>query len=639
VSALKPKFYLTTPLYYTSGQPHIGHAYTSVLADTLARYKRLRGYDVCFLTGTDEHGLKVQKTAEAAGEDPQRFVDHLVDEFKALWKLLAVDYDVFIRTTAEQHKQAVARIFTRLYEQGDIYKSEYQGHYCTPCEAFWTDRQLKDGKCPDCGREVQWVTEESYFFRLSRYQDRLLRHIEEHPEFIQPASRRNEMVNNFLRSGLEDLCVSRTTFSWGVPVPFDPKHVAYVWIDALSGYISALGYTQTDDAQFQRYWPADVHLMGKEIVRFHSIIWPALLMALDLPLPKQVYGHGWWLFDSDKMSKSKGNVVDPVVLAERYGVDALRYYLLREISLGADGNFTNELFITRLNADLANDLGNLLSRTVSMIAQYFGGEIPAAAEPTEFDAALLELAGKTRAAVEAATDALQFNVALEAIMELIKRSNKYIDETTPWILARSTETRGQLATVLYHLADVLRLSATLLQPFLPSTSLRIWEQLGLEAADFAAWETAVPGLLPSGRRVRKGAPIFPRVDLAKELATLTPAPKTLEPPLADEIEIDLFDQVDLRVVDVLAAERVPKTDKLLKLTVQMGPTQRTIVAGIAASYAPEDLVGKQVVIVANLKPRKLRGIESQGMVLAASAGNRLAVLTPLGGAESGSRVK
>ncbi len=636
----KPKYYLTTPLYYTSGRLHIGHAYTTVIADTIARYKRLRGYDVCFLTGTDEHGLKVQKNAEAAGKTPKQFVDELVASIKSLWKLLDIDYDVFIRTTDKHHVVAVEKIFNRLYEQGDIYKSEYQGWYCVPCEAFLTEMQLKENKCPDCGRDVQWVTEESYFFRLSKYQDRLLKHIEANPEFIQPASRRNEMVNNFLKPGLEDLCVSRTTFTWGIPVPFDPKHVIYVWIDALSNYITAIGYGH-DQANFDRYWPADIHLMGKEIVRFHSIIWPVLLMALDLPLPKQVFGHGWLLFGDDKMSKSKGNVVDPVVLVDRYGADALRYYLLREVQFGADGAYTEDLFVTRVNADLANDLGNLLSRTVSMIEKYFDGVIPARGAATAFDSELESLIGATPSAVNQAMDGLRFNAALEAILNLVKRANKYIDETTPWILAKTEEGRTQLATVLYMLADSLRVVSTLLQPFMPNTPPKLWAQLGLSPESVTSWDSACQaGNLPSGAKVNKGEPLFPRIDLQAIREAEAAAQKApLEPPLAPEIDIDLFGQVDLRVVEVIAAEAVPKADKLLKLQVLLGSEERTIVAGIAKHYNPEELIGKKVVIVANLKPAKIRGVESQGMILAASDGESMAVLTPLRDVKPGSKAK
>lgn len=633
-----PKYYLTTPLYYTNANIHVGHAYTTVIADAIARYKRLQGLDVCFLTGTDEHGQKVERKALAAGLPPQVFVDGIVADIKKVWEMLDISYDVFIRTTDRYHVEQVQRIFTRLYEQGDIYKSEYQGHYCIDCESFWTERQLVDAKCPDCGRAVQWEIEESYFFKLSKYQDRLLKYLDENPEFIQPVSRRNEMINNFLKPGLSDLCVSRTTHKWGVPVPIDTNHVIYVWLDALSNYITAIGYGQ-EDARFETYWPADLHLMGKEIVRFHTIIWPIILMALDLPLPTKVYGHGWLLFGNDKMSKSKGNVVYPGMLIDKYGTDALRYYLLREIPFGSDGNFTEELLVNRLNSDLANDLGNLLSRTVAMIERYFGGVIPAPRQAEDIDEDLRSIALRASVQLEAEMDKLQFGGALTAIMDVVKRANKYIDETTPWVLAKDEAQQPRLGTVLYNLAETLRICSVLLLPFMPRTPQRIWEQLGIGSDKYSGlttWQkTKEFGVLPSGLNVQKGEALFPRVEWQAPVSE--PA---LEPPLAPEIDIAEFAKLDLRVVDVLEAEKIPKADKLLKLTVALGPETRTIVAGIAQHYRPEELVGKQVTIVANLKPAKIRGIESQGMVLAVSSGDNLAVISPARlGLPAGAKVK
>ena len=514
------KFYITTPIYYPSDNLHIGHAYCSVMADTMARYKRIQGYDVMFLTGTDEHGQKIEEKAKAAGITPKQYVDHVVSGIKDLWKLMDISYDKFIRTTDDYHEKAVQKIFKQLYDQGDIYKGSYEGWYCTPCESFWTETQLVDGKCPDCGREVRRTSEEAYFFRLSKYQDQLIKLFEEHPEFLEPASRRNEMLNNFIKPGLEDLCVSRTSFTWGVPVTFDPKHIVYVWVDALSNYITALGYGSEDDSLYQKYWPADIHLVGKEIVRFHTIIWPAMLMALNLPLPKKVLGHGWLILEGGKMSKSKGNVVDPVVLCERYGVDAIRYFLLRDIPFGSDGTFSNEALITRINSDLANDLGNLVSRTVAMVNKYFGGTIPTERTAGEFDEDLIALATATKAKVEAYADEMQFSQALTELWALISRTNKYIDETAPWVLAKDEANRARLAAVMYNLCEAIRIISILVSPFLPHTAPKIQAQLGAPAA-VLSWEQAGEwGLLPAGFTVQKGEIIFPRIDIAKELAEL-----------------------------------------------------------------------------------------------------------------------
>lgn len=632
------KFYITTPIYYPSDKLHIGHSYCTVATDTMARYKRLRGYDVKFLTGTDEHGQKIERIAEKQGITPKQYVDKIVSGIKDLWKELDISYDHFIRTTDDYHVKSVQKIFKQLYDQGDIYKSEYEGWYCTPCESFYTDVQLVDGKCPDCGREVERLKEESYFFRLSKYQDRLIKYIDEHPEFIQPQTRQNEMINNFLKPGLEDLCVSRTSFNWGIPVTFDPKHIVYVWVDALTNYITALGYGSDDDSEFKKYWPADVHVVGKEIVRFHTIIWPAMLMALDLPLPKQVFGHGWLIIDGGKMSKSKGNVVDPKVLVDRYGVDAIRYFLLREIAFGQDGNFTNEALIQRINSDLANDLGNLVSRTVGMIEKYFDGKIPADREETEFDASLKDTAKAVTEKVDTLLDKMLFSDALTEIWTLIRRSNKYVDETQPWVLAKDDSQKAKLANVLYNLSEAIRIVSVLIQPFMPNTPKLIWKQLGVSEGEATAWDSAKTwGVLPADTVYTKGDVIFPRIDMKKELAELEAAMKAAQAASVanqekkaeeeqkdepvPEITIDDFDKIKLKVGTVIASEKMPGSKKLLKNQIKIGNETRQILSGISPNYTPEEMVGKKVIVLTNLPPRKMMGEMSYGMILVAEDEN------------------
>nr|WP_196796762.1 methionine--tRNA ligase [Sporosarcina sp. P33] len=645
-------FYITTPIYYPSGKFHIGTAYTTIASDAMARYKRLRGYDVRFLTGMDEHGQKIQEKAEEEGMTPLKYVDGIADIAKDLWKLMDISYDDLIRTTEDRHKVVVEKIFQKFLDNGDIYKGKYDGWKCVPCESYFTESQLTDGNCPDCGRPVHRVEEESYFFNMKKYADRLLAYYEENPTFIEPESRKNEMINNFIKPGLEDLSVSRMSFDWGIKVPGDPKHVIYVWVDALTNYITALGYMSDDDSLFKKYWPADVHVVGKDIVRFHTIYWPIFLMALDLPLPKKVFAHGFIMMKDGKMSKSKGNVVYPEMLVERYGLDATRYFLLRELPFGQDGVFSPEAFVERINYDLANDLGNLLNRTISMINKYFDGEIlTEGLIPTEFDATLREMIQQTVTKYEQSMEKMQFSVVLGDVWALISRTNKYIDETAPWVLAKSEEDRMKLASVMYHLALSLHQTAVLLQPFMTNAPKQMIEQLGL-SADSLRWDTLQDGYtIPAGTTViKKGVPIFPRLDteveveyIRQQMAITAPAEveekkeEVIEE--SNEITFDEFMSIDMRVATVTACEKMPKADKLLKLQVDLGYEQRQVVSGIAEHYKAEDVVGMKVIVVANLKPVKLRGELSQGMILAGEEDGvlKLATVDPL--LENGARVK
>ena len=619
-------YYITTPIYYPSGNPHIGHCYTTVACDSIARYRRMQGYDVMFLTGTDEHGLKIEKKAAEAGVTPKEYVDEIVEIFKKLWEYMNISYDRYIRTTDDYHVESVQKIFKALYDKGYIYKGEYTGKYCTPCESFWTSSQLKDGKCPDCGREVSDAKEEAYFFKMSPFAERLEKLLTE-TDYLQPRTRATELVNNFIKPGLEDLCVSRTSFTWGVPVSFDEKHVVYVWIDALSNYITALGYENGAYADFDKFWPADVHMVAKDIMRFHAIIWPAMLMALDLPLPKHLAVHGWITFNGQKMSKSLGNVVDPFVLGQRYSPDAIRYHILREMTLGADSSFSNEIMINRINSDLANGFGNLVSRTVAMADKYFGGTLPEEREAGEFDDELISVASSVRDAVDGYMDNTQLNLALTEIFKLVDRANKYIDETAPWVLGKDESKKARLASVLYNLLESIRIASTLLSCFMPTTMPKVWEQIGAAEDDVTYENAGKFGVLPANVTVHKGDMLFPRIDVEKEIEELNQIIKNAEPkeeepaytpqPQADEIEFDDFMKVDLRVAKVTACEKVKKSKKLLCLQLDDGMGGRQVVSGIAQWYAPEDLIGKKVIIVANLKPVKLCGVESCGMICAA----------------------